>query len=614
MRAFLLVSCLLAGCSCGSPTTCTRSSDCPSGLSCIDGRCEARDTGPGTDAALDAPALDAPRPDTGPPVGSGCSADLREVLGSDGTPIHTCAEDEGCSEGRCIGACEAAGRSRGTVACEFTVTSPPAYPPALPPCLAAFVANAWPGPAQITVERDGASLDATAFGRLVDNTNPDASSWEPIPAAGIPAGAVAVLFLSSDPDAIMPENGVDLSCPITPAVDASTVIAGTGRGPAFRIATNRPVRAYDILPYGGARSHFPSAELLLPTTAWGTEHVLLGPPLGTHAPPGPLFFHLVAGELPTLVELQPTVALPAGTDVPAAPVGTTTMVTLAPWQVLQWEVGASDPTGTLIVADHPIGVVSGTRFLRLQPTPAPGGEAAHQALLPADALASLYIGAPHDTRRADLAAEVIPYRVVGAVNGTVLAYDPPIAGAPTTLERGQYVDFSTALPFVVRSQDAMHPFAMAQLMTTANVAGGSRPGAIAPGYGPWLGDEEFVVVWPPAQFLDEYVFFTDPAYPTTSLVLVRERRSDGTFAPVSIDCLGEVSGFRAVGGSDFDVAAVDLMRAGVGAGSPACTNGRHVATSDAPFGLVVWGLDSYSSYAYPGGGNARVLADLPPLF
>jgi len=37
--------------------------------------------------------------------------------------------------------------------------------------------------------------------------------------------------------------------------------------------------------------------------------------------------------------------------------------------------------------------------------------------------------------------------------------------------------------------------------------------------------------------------------------------------------------------------------------------------SDGPFGIVVWGLDAYSSYAYPAGGNAAQLTDLvvPPM-
>jgi hypothetical protein len=56
---------------------------------------------------------------------------------------------------------------------------------------------------------------------------------------------------------------------------------------------------------------------------------------------------------------------------------------------------------------------------------------------------------------------------------------------------------------------------------------------------------------------------------------------------------------------------VDLLRAvppGTAVDAGACGNGRHVATSKAPFGLVVYGLDTYSSYGYPAGGNAAVLS------
>ena len=35
----------------------------------------------------------------------------------------------------------------------------------------------------------------------------------------------------------------------------------------------------------------------------------------------------------------------------------------------------------------------------------------------------------------------------------------------------------------------------------------------------------------------------------------------------------------------------------------ACDNGPHTASSAAPFGLVVWGLDEWASYGYPAGGN-----------
>ncbi|MBK7397754.1 MAG: hypothetical protein IPJ34_16015 [Myxococcales bacterium] len=81
----------------------------------------------------------------------------------------------------------------------------------------------------------------------------------------------------------------------------------------------------------------------------------------------------------------------------------------------------------------------------------------------------------------------------------------------------------------------------------------------------------------------------------------------GAFADVTVDCLGTISGWKKVGGDDrFEVAEVDLVRAGKGVGT--CLNGRHTAESAGPFGIVVWGLDSYSSYAYPGGGNLASLS------
>jgi hypothetical protein len=175
------------------------------------------------------------------------------------------------------------------------------------------------------------------------------------------------------------------------------------------------------------------------------------------------------------------------------------------------------------------------------------------------------------------------------------------------------VDFIVTGPFRVTSQDDMHPFAIAQLMPTANLPGGSRPGATAPGYPLNLGDEEFTVMLPPGQFLSKYVFFTDPTYPTTNLVLTRIAGPSG-FADVTVDCIGTVTNWQPVGTSGkYEVTDVDLLRAAIPAGNN-CQNGRHTATSTAPFGLVVWGEDSYSSYAYPAGGTAAELTTVmvPP--
>ncbi|MCC6521507.1 MAG: IgGFc-binding protein [Polyangiaceae bacterium] len=271
--------------------------------------------------------------------------------------------------------------------------------------------------------------------------------------------------------------------------------------------------------------------------------------------------------------------------------------------------GSNDASGTVVLADKPAAVLAGNRFYRFQPQPEPGSESTHQQVPPVSALGSAYLAAPYATRRADLAPETIHYRLVGAFDGTALVFDPPVAGAPTAVGEGEVVDFVSAEPFLVTSQDADHPFLMAQIMDSAYFIGVGqlRPGAVAPGWDQMLGDEEFVVMLPPAQFLQHYVFFTDPSYPTTNLVVTRARGASG-FADVTLDCIGTVGGWQPVGASGlYQVTSVDLVRANVPVGS--CTNGRHTAESDAPFGVVVWGLDSYSSYAYPAGGNAAQLTD-----
>ena len=54
---------------------------------------------------------------------------------------------------------------------------------------------------------------------------------------------------------------------------------------------------------------------------------------------------------------------------------------------------------------------------------------------------------------------------------------------------------------------------------------------------------------PPAEYLASYVFFTDPTYPETNLVLTRVKGPSG-FADVTMDCGpngGVVSGWLPVG-------------------------------------------------------------------
>ncbi|MGH7436347.1 MAG: IgGFc-binding protein, partial [Polyangiaceae bacterium] len=183
--------------------------------------------------------------------------------------------------------------------------------------------------------------------------------------------------------------------------------------------------------------------------------------------------------------------------------------------------------------------------------------------------------------------ESVPWRLVGAVDGTLLTDDPAApAGAPSTLKLGQVVELDSPGPFVVSSQDDKHPFYFAAHMT-----GG--------GAGTTLGDPETVNLVAPAQFLQRYVFFTDPTYGYTDLVVVRPKSGA---KDVTLDCAGALTGWQPVG-ARYEYTRVDVQWSGAAVGG--CDNGRHQMTSAAPFGVTVWGFDQAVSYAYPAGASVR---------
>jgi IgGFc binding protein len=584
------------------------------GLGCADAQATS-DAGVGNDGGLDvvvqqdsALAFDA----TGDVLmGAGCSGDLRNVLDGQGNVIGTCSSDEGCAGGQCVAACDAAGASKGSLGCDYVVATPSFDAAIAPPCFAMFITNGWPADAQITVTRAGQSYDVTKFGRIPQVGMPE-TSWAPVPSTGLPAGQVAVLFLSHDPASLFGISLKDpnyLTCPIEPAIDQTygTAITGsgdqvniTGRGAAWHVSTTVPVTSYDILPYGGAHSALPSAELLFPTTAWTSNYLAVVPTRGSSGPQWGQILGAVDG---TQVTVYPNVDLPSGTGVVAAPANTKTTYTLATGEYVQWQE-SNDMSGTIISATQPVAFMGGQAYACYKDLTSLGGgcDSTHQQVLPVSALGNAYAAAPYTTRRKDLAPESVPYRFVGVVGGTTLTYDPAVTGAPSTLSSGQVVDFETTSAFVVRSQDSSHPFYVAQRMTGEEVTSGSRPGCTpSVSNGCALGDEEYVNVLPPAQFLSSYVFFTDPTYATTNLVFVRQKSASG-FSDVTLDCAGVLTGWTPMDGADdYEMTNIDLLRATVPNGS--CNNGPHTATSGAPFGITVWGLDSFASYAYPAGGN-----------
>ena len=167
----------------------------------------------------------------------------------------------------------------------------------------------------------------------------------------------------------------------------------------------------------------------------------------------------------------------------AASQGMPQAYTLNRGESIQFEQ-SGDLAGSAVLADKPVGAWGGHWTMAI-PIDLNAGDAAHQQIPPVKALGSEYVAVRYRSRIAG-SDESVPWRVVGAADGTTLSYEPStIAGAPGTLSRGQVVEFDSPGPFVIKSQDTQHPFYFAGHMTGGDRANG-------------LGDPETVNVVPGA--------------------------------------------------------------------------------------------------------------------
>ena len=544
-----------------------------------------------------------------------CSTDLHSVLDCTGKVVVECPPTQGCGASGCVPACDAAKQNKSTIGCDYYSVPPDIIADGEGACFAAFVANTWGHPISVTVERAGQSYDPGQFARIPSGTG-QSLTYAPLPGGQIPPGQVAILFLARYGSTLT-------SCPagVTPAYTSTLAnVKGTGRGQAFHITTSAPAVVYDIFPYGGGQSAATSATLLLPTSVWDTNYVAVDAfrksQLVAVAQPS---IDIVAAEDGTTVTISPTAAITGGPGVNPAGQGVPQAYTLGRGEILQFTQVAS-LIGSPIQSDKPIALWGAATCLSIDVMDA-ACDSAHQQVPPVKALGYEYVAVRYRERYPGK-DESVPWRLVGAVNGTTLTWEPaPPPGAPTSLSTSQVAEFWAPGPFVVRSQDANHPFYMSAHMTGCGKMGTPLD---------CRGDPEFVNVIPPQQYLRQYTFFTDPTYPETNLVVVRSKHQ-GTFHDVSLGCAGTLSGWQPVGtGGQYEFTRVDLVT-GNFQKQGNCDNGVHVIKSDAPIGLTVWGWGSaatggtfgggggfYSqavSYAYPAGASVQPIntVTVPPI-
>lgn len=530
-----------------------------------------------------------------------CSRDLHSVEdGCTGQVRQECPPDQGCKDGACVEACFSAEGQQGTLGCSFwsVPSTGDRFSESEGGCWATVVANSWNAPLSIALEYDGSDVDLTnhAFIPRMDGTD---VRYEPL-TSPLPPGEVAVLFLSHTEAAVHPENYI--ACPMAPVLTVNPLPDGTGKGKAFHVRTDRPASIYSVYPYGGALSYIPSATVLVPEGALDTDYLAVD---AWDHHQGTILGKLAVQIVATTDDTQVSIRMKEEMDLPPewnAGAGSVKTFTLAKGELLQLMENV-DFMGSPISANHPIAVFGGVSCFNVGGVLACDG--AQQQIPPLKAWGREYAAVRYRNREElnignSAGDESVPWRIVAAVDDTILTYDPQTPfGAPTKLARGESAIFWSDEPFVVGTQDSEHPVYMAGYMT-----GGGKANS--------MGDPEFVNVVPTDQYLDSYTFFTDMTYEFTTLVVVR--RNDGSgFKDVNLDCAGVIGNWTPIGTrGELEYAYVDMVVHQIPqkfAGGT-CTNGAHTLRSDGTFMVTVWGFGPWSSYAYPGGAGLRPLSPI----
>jgi len=405
------------------------------------------------------------------------------------------------------------------------------------------------------------------------------------------------------------------------------------KGGAYHLVSDRPVVVYQFNPlqfraqggesgkdWSSCVAQFPATEcysysndasLLLPTTALtGTYRIMGSRGFSRHMDP-------TTGEIGPSYPLQalaPTYFAVTGTQD-----GTTVTVTLGPQgrvigdvdiattaangtltftldagdvaEVVSAPGEAGDFSGSLLVADKPVQVISGVPCVDY-PTDVQACDHIEETVFPAETLGKHYVVTrPTGPKANDVSHHV---RFYGNVDNTALTYKPSKpTGCPTSIDAGEVVDCGlVATDFEVTGD---HEFGVGMFMLGGEMADPDwDPGSFLQPQGD--PSQSFAVGV--EQFRPRYVFLAPNDYKTNYVDIVA---AAGT--TIDIDSADQSSKLVPIAGTDYFAARVKL--------SPG-KDGVHVLEASKPVGIQILGYGDNTSYQYPGGLNLGLIAPAPP--
>ena len=503
----------------------------------------------------------------------------------EGTAQFECDPGQGmtCAPDGCHGACSPMELQGSYIGCEY-----------------------WP-----TVTWNGALSKWFHFAAAVANASPEVANVE------VTRGAESVAKVTIAPGSleiiklpwVKELKGEDSGSGILVSLPHQSVLA---KGGAYRLRSDHPVTVYqwNALEYhnteapvapvcedptvccpdptkaGGCFSYSNDASLLLPTSSLTANYTVLG-------------YRTVTSGLSAMYDTVAITAPRDGTEVaflvttPAAPGGP--FGGLSAGQTGQITLNAGDVFELLSVGVS----LSGSRVWSPngQPFQLIGGMPAaeitdgvhatdhiEEVIVPAEALGKDYAVTAPTT---PLGKRIHTVRIQGLLDSTTLTFDPPSFHEDVTLAGWDTLELdSVTEDFRV---SATTPFGVTQYMHGEGL-GPQQEGAAG------AGDPSQSLVVPTQQYRTSYVFLAPADYDQNYVNITAPEGAkvvlDGTAVPDEE--------FTAVGSNGMRVAR-HLLDA----------REFHEATSEQPFGIVVYGYGSYTSYMLPGGLDVKHIAQLP---
>ncbi|MDQ3031661.1 MAG: IgGFc-binding protein [Myxococcota bacterium] len=239
-----------------------------------------------------------------------------------------------------------------------------------------------------------------------------------------------------------------------------------------------------------------------------------------------------------------------------------------------------DLSGTRIVADHPVAMFGG-HVCAYVPTSAEACDHLEVQVPPMQSWGRSFVSAPM-ADGSTTGSNIV--RVLPAFDDTMITVSPPQGGTSGgTISPGSFLEFETTGPFEVTGSSAV---LVAQYLRGQYA---SDPPATR-------GDPALTVLVPDEQYRSDYTFILPSSYNASTngqnhLLIVRPPG-----LALTLDGAPVTGTFTMVGAREVGVIRLD--------------GGTHSISAEDPFGVIAYGLGTFTSYATPAGLNLEPITIL----